>query len=182
MQYGYTGPISTSWRSQNASDAATLAQAMATQVLIWETVVGERDEDFNHISPGSYDAVKSVVSTAHPLYLQAVVILFGGFCRLSLFIGRYFILCLADIFPCFLDRLLTLLVELVDTLVLDTVSPVGKPVSGIFRSRVFISIAALFRLILCFRISGLHTLGSNGGFVYGLYCAFDRISGFYISH
>lgn len=68
MQYGYTGPISTSWRSQNASDAETLAQAMATQVLIWETVVGERDEDFNHISPGSYDAVKSVVSTAHPLY------------------------------------------------------------------------------------------------------------------
>ena len=72
MQYGYTGPISTSWRSQNASDAAMLAQAMATQVLIWETVVGERDEDFNHISPGSYDAVKSVVSTAHPLYSQFI--------------------------------------------------------------------------------------------------------------
>ncbi len=72
MQYGYTGPISTSWRSQNASDAETLAQAMATQVLIWETVVGERDEDFNHISPGSYDAVKSVVSTAHPLYSQFI--------------------------------------------------------------------------------------------------------------
>ena len=60
--------ISTSWRAQNASDAETLAQATATQVLIWETVVGERDEGFNHISPGSYDAVKSVVSTAHPLY------------------------------------------------------------------------------------------------------------------
>lgn len=39
MQYGYTGPISTSWRSQNPADAATLAEAMATQVLIWETVV-----------------------------------------------------------------------------------------------------------------------------------------------
>ena len=60
--------------------------------------------------------------------LQAVVMLFGGFCRLFLFIGRYFILCFADIFPCFLERLLTLLVELVDTLVLDTVSSVGKPV------------------------------------------------------
>lgn len=34
MQYGYTGPISTSWRSQNPADAATLAEAMATQVLI----------------------------------------------------------------------------------------------------------------------------------------------------
>lgn len=27
MQYGYTGPISTSWRSQNPADAATLAEA-----------------------------------------------------------------------------------------------------------------------------------------------------------
>ena len=68
MQYGYTGPISTSWKSQNASDANALAQAMATQVLIWETIVGERDEDFAHVSPGSYDAVKESVSTAHPLY------------------------------------------------------------------------------------------------------------------
>lgn len=65
MQYGYTGPISTSWRSQNPADAATLAEAMATQVLIWETVVGERDEDFDYVSPGSYDAVKGVISTAH---------------------------------------------------------------------------------------------------------------------
>ena len=68
MQYGYTGPISTSWRSQNPADAATLAEAMATQVLIWETVVGERDEDFDYVIPGSYDAVKGVISTAHPLY------------------------------------------------------------------------------------------------------------------
>ena len=68
MQYGYTGPISTSWRSQNPADAATLAEAMAIQVLIWETVVGERDEDFDYVSPGSYDAVKGVISTAHPLY------------------------------------------------------------------------------------------------------------------
>lgn len=72
MQYGYTGPISTSWKSQNASDANALAQAMATQVLIWETIVGERDEDFAHVSPGSYDAVKESVSTAHPLYSQFI--------------------------------------------------------------------------------------------------------------
>ena len=129
------------------------------------------------------DAIGSRGTACSPVTdLQAVVMLFGGFCRLFLFICRYFILCLADISPCFLDRLLTLLVELVDTLVLDTVSSVGKPVGGIFRSGVFISIAALFRFILCFRIGGLHTLGSNGGFVYGLYRAFDRISGFYISH
>ena len=70
MQYGYTGQISISWKSQNASDAAKLAQAMATQILIWETVVGERDENFNHVSTGSYNAVKESVSTAHPLYSQ----------------------------------------------------------------------------------------------------------------
>ena len=68
MQYGYTGPISTSWRSQNSADAAALAEAMATQVLIWETIVGERDADFDHVSPGSYDAVKESVSAEHPLY------------------------------------------------------------------------------------------------------------------
>ena len=28
------------------------ASHMATQVLIWETVVGERDEDFDYVSPG----------------------------------------------------------------------------------------------------------------------------------
>ena len=42
MQYGYTGSISTSWRSQNEG-ADKLAYAVATQPLIWETVVGERD-------------------------------------------------------------------------------------------------------------------------------------------
>ena len=67
MQYGYQGNISTSWRSQNADDADKLAHAYATQLLVWETVVGERDSDFNHVSPGSYDAVKSVVGPNHPL-------------------------------------------------------------------------------------------------------------------
>ena len=33
-----------------------------------KTVVGERDENFNHVSPGSCDAVKSVISSGHPLY------------------------------------------------------------------------------------------------------------------
>ena len=35
---------------------------------MWETVVGERDADFNHVDPGSADAVKSVYRTSHPLY------------------------------------------------------------------------------------------------------------------
>ena len=68
MQYGYQGNLSTSWRSQNDADAEKLAHMMATQALVWETVVGERDANFNHVDPGSADAVKSVYRTSHPLY------------------------------------------------------------------------------------------------------------------
>lgn len=68
MQYGYQENLSLDWRSQNKADADKLAHMMATQVLVWETVVGERDADFNHVDPGSADAVKSVYRTSHPLY------------------------------------------------------------------------------------------------------------------
>lgn len=68
MQYGYQGNLSLGWRSQNDADADKLAHMMATQVLVWETVVGERDANFNHVDPGSADAVKSVYRTSHPLY------------------------------------------------------------------------------------------------------------------
>ena len=68
MQYGYQGNLSLDWRSQNDADADKLAHMMATQVLVWETVVGERDVDFNHIAPDNADAVKSVYRTSHPLY------------------------------------------------------------------------------------------------------------------
>ena len=66
MQYGYTGNISTSWKSQNEG-GDKLAYAVATQLLIWETVVGERDSDFNHVDTGSFDAVADQISDAHPL-------------------------------------------------------------------------------------------------------------------
>ena len=68
LQYGYTGTITTDWRSQ--TDGDTMANAFATQILVWETVVGERDEDFNHVDTGSYDAILDTVSTGHPLYSQ----------------------------------------------------------------------------------------------------------------
>ena len=71
FQYGYTGAISTSWRSQNEG-GDKLAHAVATQYLIWETVVGERDSDFNHVSTGGYDTIFSLLSTAHPLYSKIV--------------------------------------------------------------------------------------------------------------
>lgn len=68
MQYGYQGNLSTSWKSQNASDADKIAHAYATQILVWETIVGERDANFKHVSTGSFDTVKSCVSKNHPLY------------------------------------------------------------------------------------------------------------------
>lgn len=67
LQYGYRGGISTSWKSQNESDANCIAHAYATQILIWETIVGERDAGFNHVSTGGYNAVLECVSSAHPL-------------------------------------------------------------------------------------------------------------------
>lgn len=67
LQYGYTGNISSSWRSQNEG-ADSLAHAVATQLLIWETIVGERDAEFHHVSTGGYNAIVEQISTKHPLY------------------------------------------------------------------------------------------------------------------
>lgn len=69
FQYGYTGTVSTSWRSQNEG-GDKLAHAVATQLLIWETVVGERDADFNKVGTGGKDAICDQISTNHPLYSQ----------------------------------------------------------------------------------------------------------------
>ena len=69
FQYGYTGTISTSWRSQNEG-GDKLAYAVATQLLIWETVVGERDADFNKVGTGGKSAIVEQISTNHPLYSQ----------------------------------------------------------------------------------------------------------------
>ena len=66
MTYGYTGGVSTQWRSQNAG-GDKLAQAYATQILIWETVVGERDADFRYVAPTDADAVREVIRDTHPL-------------------------------------------------------------------------------------------------------------------
>jgi len=67
LHYGYTGAVSTEWRTQNAEDANRLAQIIATQILVWETVVGERDSNFNHVSPGSCSAVYDMIRSDHPL-------------------------------------------------------------------------------------------------------------------
>ena len=67
LQYGYRGTISTSWRLQNESAANSIAHAYATQLLIWETVVGERDANFNHKAASGCSNVKDVINAKHPL-------------------------------------------------------------------------------------------------------------------
>ena len=67
FEYGYMGNISRYWVSQNSSDADKLAFAYATQLLIWEVIVGERDTEFNHVDAGSYDSILDLVDEKHPL-------------------------------------------------------------------------------------------------------------------
>ena len=68
MQYGYTGPVSINWQSNN-SGGKKYAQYYATQILIWEAIVGERDENFKKVnaSDSGKDNVKKVVGSSHPL-------------------------------------------------------------------------------------------------------------------
>lgn len=67
MQYGYTGNVSINWRTQNEADAGSFSLYYATQLLIWETVVGERDSDFNHITPVGCNAILDKIGAEHPM-------------------------------------------------------------------------------------------------------------------
>ncbi len=67
LQYGFTGDVSLDWVSQNQSGANNIAKAYATQILIWETIVGERDENFAHVDTGKYDRILQIVRDSHPL-------------------------------------------------------------------------------------------------------------------
>ena len=44
-----------------------MSKAFAMQLLVWETVVGERDEYFNHVTPNGYNAILEQVRGDHPL-------------------------------------------------------------------------------------------------------------------
>lgn len=68
IQYGYTGNISTSWVSQSPDGAEKLANSLATQYLIWETIVGERDRDFNKVSTNGKDRILDALDRNHPIY------------------------------------------------------------------------------------------------------------------
>ncbi|MCI5738938.1 MAG: Cys-Gln thioester bond-forming surface protein [Ruminococcus sp.] len=70
LQYGYTGNLSTEWKSQDASGADKLSFAIATQLLVWETIVGERDENFNHVDTGSCNRVLDCIKGNNPIRSQ----------------------------------------------------------------------------------------------------------------
>jgi len=67
LTYGYRGGISLDWKSQNDGEANAIAHAYATQILIWETIVGERNASFGHVTPSGCNAVLDVVKSGHPL-------------------------------------------------------------------------------------------------------------------
>ena len=67
MQYGYTGSVSINWRTQNEADADSFSLYYATQLLIWETVAGERDSGFNHITPVGCNAILDKTGAEHPM-------------------------------------------------------------------------------------------------------------------
>lgn len=70
MQYGWQGNANTSWDSRDSADAEDIAGYIATQLLVWETIVGERDSQFSHINAAAQgkDSVAEFVSKDHPLY------------------------------------------------------------------------------------------------------------------
>lgn len=67
MQYGYTGNLSTEWRTQNPESADALSNAIATQLLIWEAIVGERDDDFQHVDTGGCDKILDFIRANNPI-------------------------------------------------------------------------------------------------------------------
>ena len=65
FQYGYFGTVSDTWNSGNTTHANNMAHAMATQFLVWEVIVGERDIDFNHIDDAGFDKAAHGLSSTY---------------------------------------------------------------------------------------------------------------------
>lgn len=74
LQYGWTGKNDLSWNSHSASDRDEMGQLFATQCLIHETVVGERDENFNKVDASKYgkDNALERYSSKHPCYSEII--------------------------------------------------------------------------------------------------------------
>ena len=72
MTYGWQGNAGTSWMSGNPEHANQMAGYIATQLLVWETIVGERDSQFNHVDANAQgkNNVTEYISAEHPLRSQ----------------------------------------------------------------------------------------------------------------
>lgn len=72
MTYGWQGNASTSWMSSNPDHANQMAGYIATQLLVWETIVGERDSQFNHVDANAQgkNNVTEYIGAEHPLRSQ----------------------------------------------------------------------------------------------------------------
>ncbi|MBR3597895.1 MAG: Cys-Gln thioester bond-forming surface protein [Clostridia bacterium] len=70
LQYGWRGNGNTSWNTTNASHRQEVAELIATQMLVWEVVVGERTLSFSHVDATrrGYDSVMDSISSGNPLY------------------------------------------------------------------------------------------------------------------
>ena|GEM_PF-3573974 len=68
LMYGYNGNTSLGWSIYNPSHLEDMANTIATQYLIWEVIVGDRDAAFNLV-PAPYGTrnVMDMVRNEHPL-------------------------------------------------------------------------------------------------------------------
>ena len=62
LAHGYQGNGNLGWRLRDDDDRNEAMYAYATQLLVWEVIVGERDASFNHIEPGSASSVKDLIN------------------------------------------------------------------------------------------------------------------------
>ena len=69
LLYGWTGNNDVNWSSANSADANEMANLFATQYLIWETIVGERNESFGKVNASTQgkDNILELLSGSHPL-------------------------------------------------------------------------------------------------------------------
>lgn len=69
LQYGFSGTGNLDWNSNNAAHAEEIAHMIATQLLVWETIVGERDSGFNKVNANAQgkNNISEQVASNHPL-------------------------------------------------------------------------------------------------------------------
>ena len=71
--FGNDGRTPGWWVSQQEAGRNCIGWALATQLLIWETVVGERDANFNHVNPPSaYNKVLDFLRTDFCCYSETM--------------------------------------------------------------------------------------------------------------